>query len=1368
MTAELSPNFCPYKGLQPYTEEDRDYFFGRERDQEIIASNLFAASLTVLYGASGVGKSSALRAGVAPLLEQTPRVAVVVFRDWHDKDVAHALKSAVASAVSRTAKKEISVDSSHHFDEFLSEFTRALRGTIFLILDQFEEYFLYHSGSSSMEFDAELAQAINRTDIDANFLLAVREDGLSKLDRFRGRIPNLLTNRLRLEHLDREAAINAIRKPLEQYNRRLLPGHSPVTIEGELVDVLLEEVKTGKVTIQQAGEGQLGDQDASEVKIETPFLQMVLTRLWEEETHAGSRTLRLSTLTQLGGVERIVRTHLDSVMEKLSPSEREAAALLFRFLVTPTGTKIAFSSRDLVSFAELPEATVEPALALLSSPDVRILRPVAPPPDRPAELRYEIFHDVLASAVLDWRARFVSDQQRVEEERRRAEETERQRRELTKARAEAEAERQRAKEQERAASRFFSLAWVAGVIAVLAVGAFFYARSQQKKAETERRLSLAHWLAVAALASSDAKSEIAFAERAVSISKSAEGTVLPDAEQALRRAVPAASTTLDLPGHSSPIASVAFSPDGSVESLGMMDGIRIWDASSGDQLHHFPMKNPEPCALGILFSRDGKKLACANLSRATVWDGETGREAAVNPCETGPYLIKGFALSSDGELLALVFRCGHETLSKVGLWRTYPVQKVQEFPGQAAIFSPQKQRLATIDDKTVNIWDTTANKIVVSIPHNHTIDDLAFNLDGTRLATAGVVGASIWDASSGAWKFKTLFPTQHGKKVVRIALSTDGTQLDGASEDSQIKISDLFSGRVRTLSGSISPISRMFFSRDGHKLLIEGRDGVQIWDPDSGHWDPRSPLLTDSIVAFSPDGKRLAIASSSTGSQTSPAQNKSVTVMDDLTGRPLVRFARVPLLAAAFSPDRKSLVTLDTADNAGVYATSGQALFKLKGQNGEITRVAYSPVGLVIATASSGGSAQLWDATSGRVLRPPPGHGVPVHGEPVTGLVAGLGFSPNGTLVATAGSFGVRLWDVVSGNEVVLPSPIRESVSSVAFSLHGKRLATGGRGVSFWDTASGKKLAGMSGDEGSHSFASVAFSPVAERLAALTTGKVQFWDCSIPEKPRLSATVGASIYYSRGAVFSPDGNWLAFVGWTTFSDANGTMRLWNIPSSSEPFSLLGQATPVAIAFRQDGSRIYALADTGTLDTHYAGIDDLIAEGRRQYTGPLSTEDCDTFHLQATEPCQAASLVDEARLQASRDHVEEALVDFQKAKQLDPLADLDPNVEVAKSLIYTGNQLAIKGNVPSAVATFQEAIKLDPTLKLLDLQTRASQLASRHFVQTGQGMASKGDVAGAAAQFEVATKLDPTLGLDPQTTAKQLAIQSWVSSGMELL
>src|SRR5881398_2146176 len=78
--------FCPYKGLQPYEEQDRKYFLGRERDTELIISNLYAAPLTVLYGASGVGKSSVLLAGVLPQLKNEQKVAVVVFRHWQSKD----------------------------------------------------------------------------------------------------------------------------------------------------------------------------------------------------------------------------------------------------------------------------------------------------------------------------------------------------------------------------------------------------------------------------------------------------------------------------------------------------------------------------------------------------------------------------------------------------------------------------------------------------------------------------------------------------------------------------------------------------------------------------------------------------------------------------------------------------------------------------------------------------------------------------------------------------------------------------------------------------------------------------------------------------------------------------------------------------------------------------------------------------------------------------------------------------------------------------------------------------------------------------------------------------------------------------------
>ncbi len=196
MTNPLLQDFSPYKGLQPYTEADRAFFFGRERDSEIIASNLYAAPLTVLYGESGVGKSSVLLAGVIPLLRQTPNVAVVVFRQWQDVGFPHALKREILKSVVEASRKGVDIDFNLPLDDFILASNRILRGPIFFIFDQFEEFFLYHAQGAG-GFDAEWARAVNRQEIDANFLLSMREDSLSLLDRFRGRIPKLMVNMLR-------------------------------------------------------------------------------------------------------------------------------------------------------------------------------------------------------------------------------------------------------------------------------------------------------------------------------------------------------------------------------------------------------------------------------------------------------------------------------------------------------------------------------------------------------------------------------------------------------------------------------------------------------------------------------------------------------------------------------------------------------------------------------------------------------------------------------------------------------------------------------------------------------------------------------------------------------------------------------------------------------------------------------------------------------------------------------------------------------------------------------------------------------------------------------------------------------------------
>ncbi|HWS54244.1 MAG TPA: tetratricopeptide repeat protein [Pyrinomonadaceae bacterium] len=465
MTASGERDDCPYRGLQPYTERDRKYFFGRERDREIIISNLFASSLTVFYGASGVGKSSVLLAGVVPELKTTPRLAVVVFRDWQDAAFEAGLRAEVLRAVGEAAGREVQVEPGLEFDEFLHACIKAFRGELFFVLDQFEEYFLYHPISPQTEgFDAAFARAVNRQEIGANFLLSMRDDGLSRLDRFRKRIPNLLNNMLRLEHLDRAAAVEAIRRPLEKYNELREEGSPRMRVEDELVGALLEDLGAGKVTLNLTGQGKVwpAARDGRPAFIETPFLQVVLTRLWEEEHAAehpdpGSRALRLQTYERLGRATTIVRTHLDKVMEteRLRP-HRDTAAALFHYLVTPGGQKIAHTPADLSSYARLPRHEVEGVLNALSHPEVRVLRPVAPPPDQPGALRYEIFHDVLAPAILDWRARHmqkVTEEEaarKVEEERREARRVaEEKQRQLEQATALAAAERQRAEAEER-------------------------------------------------------------------------------------------------------------------------------------------------------------------------------------------------------------------------------------------------------------------------------------------------------------------------------------------------------------------------------------------------------------------------------------------------------------------------------------------------------------------------------------------------------------------------------------------------------------------------------------------------------------------------------------------------------------------------------------------------------------------------------------------------------------------------------------------------------------------------------------------------------------------------------------------------------
>ena len=143
------------------------------------------------------------------------------------------------------------IESSGSLTERLAGASQAVGGDVYIILDQFEEYFLYHERDE--EFADELAAAIREPGLRANLLLGLREDALAKLDAFKGRIPNLFANYLRLDHLDRQGGRAAILGPIERYNE--LTGEDGSRSSPSSWRRSSTRVAAGEVDVGRAGRG---------------------------------------------------------------------------------------------------------------------------------------------------------------------------------------------------------------------------------------------------------------------------------------------------------------------------------------------------------------------------------------------------------------------------------------------------------------------------------------------------------------------------------------------------------------------------------------------------------------------------------------------------------------------------------------------------------------------------------------------------------------------------------------------------------------------------------------------------------------------------------------------------------------------------------------------------------------------------------------------------------------------------------------------------------------------------------------------------------------------------------------------------------
>ena len=1053
----------PYKGLEPYSEADANFFFGRESEWEIIADNLRAARLTLLYGVSGVGKSSLLRAGVAHHLMEdakknlaeygTPEFAVVVFNAWQDDPLVGLVKKVEKDIKSLLKGKTFELlPSSQKLDQILEICAERLDvkggvGELLIVLDQFEEYFLYHPNEQGARtFADEFPLAVNRPDLPVNFLISIREDSLAKLDHFKASIPNIFDNYLRVKHLDAQSAYDAISKPIEKYNH-LSPYEEPINLNKGLVKVVIDQVS--KIVKDNNGRGITNESRVEFKKqIEAPYLQLVMEYLWKEEiNNRHSDSLRLLTLLEIGGAEKIVKEHLNKQMESLKEDERKAAAKIFQYLVTPSGTKIAYPVLDLVEITKLREKELKDLLETLSSGSQRILRPVGPSPSNPEVERYEIFHDVLAEPILDWVRTYTIQKTKVQLKIREIE------------LLSLDALRQFQDEV---------LQLKALRNAMRAGNLLKQIRNETTLEDTVKaRVMLALQKILDGIQEQNQIQHPGSPIYAMCLSRDGQKLATGSADGVMAIWDLHGHCICSFGNHKSIVPSLSFHPDGTQLAVAYLDGhIQIWNLQ-GKMLAEFQQAEQVYC---IQFSPDGQVLAVGLANGITQLLDLHGHPVA--ECsgghQGGVYRIQ---FSPDGRHLLTASPMDITDVSAC-LWTTQG-DRVTKFgvPGKMIYdisFSPDGQFVATaFMDKTVFLWDIQGSQRAEFKGHEGIISQVDFTPDGQHIRTVAWDGTARWwdteghqisklkicklpilqgsftpdschlvilsmDGTVHLWNTATQqnapvteVNSQEGMMHFCVDFHPDGQRLLTTSADGTAILCNLHGELLRIFEGHQKEVYRARFSPDGNMIATASADGTaRLWNLEGetlvtfeDHTDPVAQ------VSFSPNGELIATASFDRTARLWNCHGKQLYELKGHHGQ---------VYSVSFSPDGRYVATASTDTLVRLWTVDGNFVRELRGHGSIVNYVNFSRDGRYLATASSDGSAQIWEPNGKRVAKCR-GH---------SGIVYWTSFSPDGSKLATAsGDYTVRLWDM-KGNQLAEFKDHQDIVFCVQFSPDGKYLAT--------------------------------------------------------------------------------------------------------------------------------------------------------------------------------------------------------------------------------------------------------------------------------------------------------------------------------------
>lgn len=238
-------------------------------------------------------------------------------------------------------------------------------------------------------------------------------------------------------------------------------------------------------------------------------------------------------------------------------------------------------------------------------------------------------------------------------------------------------------------------------------------------------------------------------------------------------------------GHTKPVTSVAFSPDGAHIVAGSEDkSISIYKTADGKLLHSWKAhKGPVNV---VLYSPNGETVVSGSSDQSIrIWDANTRKPIATGT-EESLGAITSLSFSPDGKRLA----CGSND-SDIRIWDealrvTVRMEDERIKTTQSVAFSPDGRRLATACSRGIFLWDSTSGEMIQGFFDTAPLLSVAFSPDGAWLAAASMNRVvHVWDIKTGKELCKPL--EGHSWIVTSVAFSPDGATILSASFDQSIR-----------------------------------------------------------------------------------------------------------------------------------------------------------------------------------------------------------------------------------------------------------------------------------------------------------------------------------------------------------------------------------------------------------------------------------------------------------------------------------------------------------------------------------------------------------------------------------------------------